>query len=249
MPSYGSVDWFEAAYRRTSSDPWGLDWRPTQLYRYGRMLSELLRCTNERECAVERALDVGCATGDFTSLLQRALPPNPARRLVGLDMSPTAVERAKGRHPELEFHAAPLWELSRHVERPVDLLCCLEVLYYLQREERAPALELFASSMRSGGVLLVSSMIGQPPYLGHRELCELIESRFSIVTTSCLELWPLVALEKALLRLPWLRPPFNMRQFLPGHRGFGVVDGLARVSGAVFGSRARSHAYVVAVRQ
>lgn len=248
MSTYGSIDWFEAAYRRSASDPWGLAWRPTQLYRYGHMLSELLRCTAERQCAIDCAVDVGCATGDFTELVRCALPAKPARRIVGLDMSPTAVERAKSKYPELEFHAAALWDLPRHIEQPADLLCCLEVLYYLRPEERAPALELFSSSMRPGAMLLVSSMIGKPPYLDLRELCELVGSRFNIVSASCLELWPLVAAEKVMLRMPRLRPPFHIGQFLPGRPGFRTVQRLARLSGAVFGSRARSHAYVLAVR-
>src|SRR6185437_8001976 len=111
MSSYGTAEWFETAYRRSASDPWGLDWRPTQLFRYGRMLSELLRCAGEQ--SIERVIDVGCATGDFTDLVRRALPPNSARRVVGMDMSSTAIERARHRHPDLELHAAPLGDLPR----------------------------------------------------------------------------------------------------------------------------------------
>jgi SAM-dependent methyltransferase len=248
MSTYGSIDWLEAAYRRTSSDPWGLQWRPTQLFRYGRMVSELLRCVSERPCATDCVVDVGCATGDFTSLLARALPRSAHRRVLGLDLSPTAVERAAAKFPELEFHAGALRELPRHLERPADILCCLEVLYYLPEEERTAAMEIFSASMGPGGVLLVSSMIGQPPYMDHHRLCELVGRRFSIVTASCLQLWPLVALEKGLLRLPWVRPRFDPRQFLPGRRGFRVVQQLGELCGATFGNHALSHAYVLAVK-
>jgi len=249
MSSYGTAEWFETAYRRSASDPWGLDWRPTQLFRYGRMLSELLRCAAERGQPIETMADVGCATGDFTDLVRRALPPSSTRRVLGLDMSPTAIERARGRHPDLELHAAPLRDLPRYLERPVDLLCCLEVLYYLPREERLAALDVFCAAMRPGGMLLVSSMIGEPPYMGHRELCDLVRPRFDIIATSCLDLWPLVALEKGLLRLAWRAPRFHMRQFLPGSGGFRVVQRLSRVCAAAFGERARSHSYVIAVRK
>ena len=248
MSSYGTADWFESAYRRSASDPWGLDWRPTQLFRYGRMLSELLRCVGERKQSIDCVVDVGCATGDFTGLVSRTLPASTARRVIGLDMSPTAIDRARHKHPELELHAAPLRELPRYLDRPVDLLCCLEVLYYLPREERLAALDVFASAMRSGGMLLVSSMIGEPPYLGHRELCELVGLRFDIIAASCLDLWPLVSLEKGLLRLAWKGPRFRMGQFLPGSRGFRAVQRLSRVCAAAFGERARSHSYVIAVR-
>lgn len=248
MSTYGTADWFETAYRRSASDPWGLDWRPTQLFRYGRMLTELLRCAAERGQSVDILADVGCATGDFTDLMRSALPASNSRRVLGLDMSPTAIERARQRHPDLELHAAPLGDLPRFLDRPVDLLCCLEVLYYLPWEERVAALDVFSSVMRPGGMLLVSSMIGEPPYMGHRELCDLVRQRFAIIATSCLDLWPLVALEKGLLKLPWKAPRFHMRQFLPGSRGFRIVQRLARASAAAFGERARSHSYVIAVR-
>lgn len=249
MSSYGTADWFETAYRRSASDPWGLDWRPTQLFRYGRMLSELLRCAVERGESIESLADVGCATGDFTDLMRRALPPSSTRRVLGLDLSPTAIERARGRHPDLELHAGPLGDLPRYLDRPVDLLCCLEVLYYLPQEERLGALDVFSAAMRPGSMLLVSSMIGQPPYLGHLELCELVRQRFDIIAASCLDLWPLVALEKGLLRLAWKAPRFHIGQFLPGSRGFRIVQRLSRACAVGFGERARSHSYVIAVRQ
>lgn len=249
MSSYGTADWFETAYRRSASDPWGLEWRPTQLFRYGRMLSELLRCADERRQATDCVVDVGCATGDFTNLVSRTLPASTARRVIGLDMSPTAIDRARHKHPHLELHAAALPELARYVEQPVDILCCLEVLYYLPREERLTALDVFSAAMRPGGMLLVSSMIGKAPYMGHRELCELVALRFDIVAASCLELWPLVSLEKGLLRLAGRGPRFRMGQFLPGSAGFRIVQRLSRICAALFGERAQSHSYVIAVRR
>jgi SAM-dependent methyltransferase len=249
MSSYGTADWFETAYRRSASDPWGLDWRPTQLFRYGRMLSELLHCALERQQPIDCVVDVGCATGDFTDLLSRALPPAAARQVIGVDMSPTAIERARHRHPHLDLHVAALAELPRHVERPVDLLCCLEVLYYLPREERLAALDVFSTVMRPRGMLLVSSMIGQAPYMCHEELCELIGTRFDIVAASCLTLWPLVSLEKMLLRLAGKGPRFRIGQFVPGSAGFNAVRRLSRACALMFGERARSHSYVIATRR
>jgi SAM-dependent methyltransferase len=203
----------------------------------------------ERQEVIDCAVDVGCATGDFTNLVSRALPASAARRVIGLDMSPTAIDRARHKHPHLELHAAALPDLPRYLEQPVDLLCCLEVLYYLPREERLAALDVFSAAMRPGGILLVSSMIGEAPYMGRRELCELVATRFDIIAASCLELWPLVSLEKGLLRLARGGPRLRTGRFLPGGGGFRMVQRLSRICAATFGERAQSHSYVIAVRR
>ncbi len=246
MSRYGSSEWFEAAYRQTARDPWGLTWRPTQLFRYAVMASELHRCISERHLAVDSVVDVGCATGDFLNLLAESLPEARQRRLIGVDLSSTAIDRARSRYPHLEFRTAGLDGLNQQLEGSADLVCCLEVLYYLRPEDRPGALATLRSILRPGGLLLVSSMTGAAPYMDYEQLCALVEKEFSIVTAAGLDLWPLVSLEKLALRTH-LSPRFELNAFRPGRRGFEVMRRLARCCGAVFGRRARSHAYVIAI--
>lgn len=174
MPRYGSTEWFEAAYRQTAGDPWGLTWRPTQLFRYTVMTSELGRCIEARGLAVDSVVDVGCATGDFLNLVGESLPPAPQRRLLGVDLSATAVDRARNRYPHLEFCISGIDALTQHLAGPADLVCCLEVLYYLAAEDRPRALATLRSVLQPAGLLLVSSMTGAAPYMDHQELCALV---------------------------------------------------------------------------
>src|SRR5690349_17135929 len=103
MTGYGTSNWFERIYQSTDDDPWGLSWRPTQLYRYGRMLSELARVLDVRKAASRCIVDIGCATGDFTAMLAGLPGSGAPRHVVGMDLSETAVNRARARFPEIEF--------------------------------------------------------------------------------------------------------------------------------------------------
>jgi SAM-dependent methyltransferase len=210
------------------------------------MLGAIGACLERRGGTVDCALDVGCATGEFTNLLSHYLPMAPVGRVIGVDLSAIAIERATKRFPSLEFRAAALTDLAQTFEGSVDLLSCLEVLYYLPQEERARALETFAFTMKPGGLLLISSMLGNPPYLNHRQLCDLLQEKFSIIETDCLDLWPLVSVEKALLTIPCLAPRFDIARFLPGQTPFNVMRRLSRICGLMFGIRAHSHAFVLA---
>jgi ubiquinone/menaquinone biosynthesis C-methylase UbiE len=51
----------------------------------------------------DRALDLGCGTGEFTALLAQA-----AAEALGVDVAETALERARTRHPELDFRLIPV---------------------------------------------------------------------------------------------------------------------------------------------
>ena len=46
-----------------------------------------------------------------------------------------------------------------------------------------------------------------------------------------------------------LSPQFELNAFRSGRTGFGVMRRLARCCSALFGRRARSHAYVIAMRR
>ncbi len=248
MDAYGTREWLESQYRRSSSDPWGLNWRPTQMYRYGQMIAALTSVRESRNAPLDCVVDVGCATGQFTELLRQSLPESALRRVVGVDLSQTAIDRARKRHPHIEFRVAGLDELSRHFPGSADLISCLEVLYYLPPEGRLSALEALHSALRPGGLLLVSSMIGTRPYMNLPELAALVRPRFQIVRQGCLPLWPLVSIEKIGLTFARFAPHASPGSFLPGRRGFNIMRRLAGACEATLGGRANSHAYLLAER-
>ena len=53
--------------------------------------------------AGDRALDLGCGTGDFTAALAHA-----GAEAIGVEVAEAAVERARTRHPELDFRLVPI---------------------------------------------------------------------------------------------------------------------------------------------
>ena len=55
-PAYGSREWLDQQYSRTGSDPWGLDWRPSQAARYHHMLDARTSLTEQRAQPFQRLL-------------------------------------------------------------------------------------------------------------------------------------------------------------------------------------------------
>lgn len=74
-----------------------------------------------------RILDVGCGKGAFTQHLKKV-----NNEVVALDLSQTAVQRARSRYPDILFEQAdvskPNWFT---VVGGYDLVVCLEVLSYI----------------------------------------------------------------------------------------------------------------------
>jgi 2-polyprenyl-3-methyl-5-hydroxy-6-metoxy-1,4-benzoquinol methylase len=248
MADYGSVEWLEQQYQRTGSDPWGLDWRPTQLYRYGCMLAEVRRCLAERKAPSERVLDVGCATGEFSDLLRRSLPESSERAVTGMDLSTTAIERAHQRYPQVEFRTGGIEDQPADFEGAFDLVSCLEVLYYLPADRRGPALAALQGVLKPGGLLLISSMIGKSPHMNYVQLAEIVEQHFQIIADGRLTLWPLTSLEKIALKVARFVPRTSIDRYLPGRSGFSTMQRLSTFCGTFFGSSAESHAYIVAIK-
>lgn len=81
-------------------------------------------------------LDVGCGKGAFTNALKRA-----NNRVLGLDVSETAVAKARARFPGVEFRVGSVETLAQLEER-FELVVAMEVLSYV--EDWREALELFS---------------------------------------------------------------------------------------------------------
>lgn len=74
-------------------------------------------------------LDVGCGKGAFTHRLKKQ-----NNRVVGIDISPTALEAARGRFKDIEFSSADLVHDLDALNGlgMFDLVVCLETLSYLE---------------------------------------------------------------------------------------------------------------------
>ena len=115
----GTYEIFERLYSR-ARDPWGLQYSPFAMQRYLgliEIISQVAPCN--------AILDVGCGEGVFTKYLTGF-----AQEVVGIDVSPTAIERAKERAPRASFHCVALEDF--HAERRFDLVVAVEMLYYVE---------------------------------------------------------------------------------------------------------------------
>jgi SAM-dependent methyltransferase len=199
-PQYGTLPWFEKAYAGVPVDPWGLNWRPSQLLRYRRVLSLL----DSVENSYSQIMDVGCATGDFTFLLSQSL--RLPQVLLGVDFVDGAIERARRRFPSLAFSRESLFSLGDSYPGRFDLITCLEVLYYVTPTRRIEAIQSLRRALRPGGYAVFSSMIASAPYFSPSEFSELISSEFEVIGLDILHLRPVSFLEKAGARCGRLMP-------------------------------------------
>ena len=236
---YGTRAWMESQYASTSSDPWGLDWRPSQQFRYVKMLEALKQSLD----GVPRRLsiiDVGCATGYFTAMLVGLQNQSEGGTLIGFDIAQSAVGHAAERYPYIRFECMEMAECATKFAGSADIVTCMEVLYYLPQEQRAQATQYLKSLLKPGGILLVSSMVAIPPYFSETELATKLSIQVSVVTTGVLYLKPLVIFEKLLMKIGgnlcrrWVKTCYGMVR--------GMEHALERVSPRI----ARSLAYVIA---
>lgn len=121
---YGDTfDEFERLFR-WSADPWNFE---TSRYE-----QERLQCLLGivQQYPHDTVLEVGCAEGLFTSQLTKI-----AKDVVAIDVSPTALSRAKQRCPGTTFLHKSLQEFSSDCK--FDLVVCSETLYYINDVEGA----------------------------------------------------------------------------------------------------------------
>lgn len=103
-------------------DYWKLETCAFDQARYARLM-ELL---SDRRYA--RTLEIGCGAGAFTRLLAGV-----SDRVVALDVSPAAIERARARDTggSVEFRVANVMEIAPEEESPWDLIVMNETVYYI----------------------------------------------------------------------------------------------------------------------
>ena len=94
-------------------------------------------------------LDAGCGTGYFCRMAEDA----GASRVVGVDLSPRMISRAKLNCSQTELISANLCEFNFEANA-FDIIICGLVLGYI--EDIAPVFKKFSSSLRLGGHLILT---------------------------------------------------------------------------------------------
>lgn len=143
-------------FRSATTDPWGIDWRGSQLERR-RILIEVLR----REIGhVDRVLDLGCAAGDVTSDIVHAVRASSTH---ALDISREAIALAWKRHGYLriQFEGGNVLDPGPW-HAPVDLVTAILVFEYLDDATLQRWLHMLRSGPLADGGRLVMQRAVRP---------------------------------------------------------------------------------------
>lgn len=169
---FGTKDYFDKLYNN-SKEPWGFSFRASQQYRYNAYLQTLKHFSDN----YTSILDIGCSQGQFTTVLQ-----DIASNIIAIDISERAIQRAKEKYggcKKIRFEVGSL-PLLKYNNEQFDLVLALEVLYYLEKEERIKALKEIKRVLKKDGFLLISVNIGNPPYFKIDEFYNLVNDFFQI---------------------------------------------------------------------
>jgi predicted TPR repeat methyltransferase len=136
-------------------DPWDLE---NSAYERDRC-AELLKMIDGRR--YRRVLEIGCGAGYLT----RMLAPH-ADHIVGLDISQTAIERARSlstSQTQVDFRVANIMEYKPQVDGPWDLVVFTETICYLGWlypffDVAWLAVQLFEATRSGGRLMLANSM-------------------------------------------------------------------------------------------
>lgn len=147
------ADWFEALYA-DEGDPWNFE---TSAYERAKYDHTLLSLPRER---FENVLEVGCANG----VLTERLAPR-CDRLLGIDVSPTALAQAALRCADLPQVA--LEQRAMPAQAPsgsFDLILLSEVAYYWDKHDLARVAKYLKAALPKGGHVLLVHWTGETDY-------------------------------------------------------------------------------------
>lgn len=149
-------------------------------------------------------LDAGCGTGYKTLSLAEA---NPGAKIIGIDVSPESIERARERlayhgFDEVEFFALNLEEVAS-LGVKFDYINCDEVLYLL--EDPVSVLKAFKSALAAKGIIRANfhSYLQRLPYYRAQEAFGMM----GLLDENPEEL----EIEAAIATLKALKPKINLR--------------------------------------
>jgi SAM-dependent methyltransferase len=167
---------FEELYRR-DSDPWAIGLADSARYdRYFDAVSPYARGV---------VLDIGCGAGAFLARCQGS-----AERLVGIEVSATAINTGRERFPKIDFlhgSADRLGEIQALRGLKFDLIICSDLIYYLSDRGKLQLLEWVSKHLQPGGILLLAAWCPGGKYLTAEELIQLGRAYFVILETQVFE--------------------------------------------------------------
>ena len=162
---------FEEMYRNSAEIPWHQDLTVDAVF------SDLTVAILRRR-PIHSLLDVGCGYGFMTNRLPTSVPG--LRRVVGLDVSATAVETARRKFPELEFRVGTIDDVP--ASERFDAVVSKDVLWYVLANLTGYLAALAARSDRY--VYVGQSFPERVPFLGDDVLPDAARL-FEVIDASC----------------------------------------------------------------
>jgi SAM-dependent methyltransferase len=128
---------FEEMYQNSTDVPWHQDKTVNAIF------SDLTVAILKRR-RVGSLLDVGCGLGYMTERMRRQIPQ--LKRVVGIDVSDTAISSARRMFPKIEFHAATLESLPG--DERFEVVVSKDVIWYVLENLAAYLASLVRRSSR-----------------------------------------------------------------------------------------------------
>ncbi len=149
MSPHTEASFFERMYLERD-DPWAFASSAYELERYARIAAAV----GHRHYG--RVFEPGCSIGVLTEQLAPLCD-----HLIGLDLSETAVTRARERCAHFGHVRLMVGGLSEHIPMgPFDLIVFSEIGYYFEEPELLRIGEALVDRLGSGGILLAAHWLG-----------------------------------------------------------------------------------------
>lgn len=156
---------FEAFYKN-ESDPWGqegTDGRLNDYYNFSRsnLISTIESLVDSERKSID-ILEVGCGLGYVLSKLDERLSANI--KVTGMDISPTAIEKAKSLFPSLKFVVGDICSEHLKVENKYDMVIMSQILWYIL--EKLPRVFTNIGSLlkNDGYLIFVNAFLKEQKY-------------------------------------------------------------------------------------
>jgi len=180
MTNWGTKEWFKELFVINEGKLSGYFDHSTNgyaQYRYSKISDFITK--NIKPAELSTIFDVGSATGEFTKKLADIYHDSS---VIGSDFLPELVELANKNHPNVTFILSSLPNIPLP-NQSIDLICALEVLYYLSEENRVKAINEFHRILKTKGKVLFSSVIGKKQYFTQESAKKLLGDRFLIIAS------------------------------------------------------------------
>jgi len=164
-------DYFE--HKFSQLDPWDYETSRYERAKYQRQL-----VLAQKFCATpRRVLEIGCAEGVFTALLEKTYP---IAKIIAIDISASAITRAKSKTKTVTYRHGDILKKSDLLKGQYDLIFLSEVVYYLGARvplpEFADIIKRLRSSLTKNGLLVLSNNIDvtefNPTYIVEKPVVE-----------------------------------------------------------------------------